>query len=81
MRFKTKPYIILTRVVRILKKKDQKSREGSERVESISWRNLIDLRLVKFYWLELLKQDEEGALSLVQFLCGSSLKGGHLDAL
>ena len=42
------PYLILTRVVRVLKKEDQKSREDSERVESVSWRNLIGMRLVEF---------------------------------
>ena len=50
-------------------------------MESISWRNLTSMRLVKFWWLELLKQGEEGVLSLVQFLCGSPLEGGHLDVL
>ena len=45
MEFKTKPYLVLTRIVRVLKKEDQKFRGGSERVESVSWRNLIDMRL------------------------------------
>ena len=48
MEFKTKSYLVLTRVVRVLKKEDQKSREGFERVELVSWRNLIGMRLVEF---------------------------------
>ena len=48
MGFKTKSYLVLTRVVRVLKKEDQKFRGGSKRMESVSWRNLIDMGLVKF---------------------------------
>ena len=48
MGFKTKPYLVLTRVVRVLKKENQKSRGGSERVESGSWRNLTNTGLVEF---------------------------------
>ena len=48
MGFKIKPYLILTKVVKILKKEDQKFRGGYERVESVSCRNLIGIRLVEF---------------------------------
>ena len=48
MRFKTKPYLVLTKIVRVIKKKDQKFRGGSERMESVSWRNLTGMRLVEF---------------------------------
>ena len=48
MRFKTKPYLLQTRIVRVLKKEDQKPRGGSKKMESVFWRNLISIRLVEF---------------------------------
>ena len=48
MRFKIKPYLILTKVVRVLKKENQKFRGGSERVELDFWRNLTGMKLVEF---------------------------------
>ena len=48
MEFKTKPYLILTRVVKVIKKENQKFRGGFERMESVSWRNMTGMRLVEF---------------------------------
>ena len=48
MEFKTKPYLVLTKVVTVLKKEDQKFKGDSERVESVFWRNLTGMRLVEF---------------------------------
>ena len=48
MRFIAKPYVVQIRVVRVLKKRNQKFRGGSERVESDSWRNLTSTGLIEF---------------------------------